>query len=227
MNGELKKLSLNDMSQLKVYKIFGLKKAKQLPALTTWLDALPPLNETEQIIAKHYQARLIENVEAWNEQELALQFIGPIFAAVDFTVLNKLNFFSQRQITAQVDGYSISGKPDGIIASGYLEPEVPFFCFQEFKRELDNSGDPIGQNLAAMLIGQTQNESDYPIYGCYVVGRWWFFMVLHGKEYAISKAYSAAEEDIFEIIQALKALRAILLNRIGLTGEEQADELLS
>lgn len=68
------------MSQLKMYKIFGLCKAMKLPALTDWLNELPDLNETEQIIARHYQARLLENVEAWNEQELALQFIGPIFA---------------------------------------------------------------------------------------------------------------------------------------------------
>ena len=54
---------------------------------------------------------------------------------------------------------------------------------------MNSSGDPAGQNLAAMLVGQQQNENGAVLYGCYVVGRLWYFMVLQGKTFTISKSY--------------------------------------
>ena len=210
------KLYLNDMSQHKMYKLFGLRQVTTLPDLTSWLSDLPALDDVEKVIATHYQKRLIENINAWNEQELSLNFIGPIFAAIDFTVPYRINWFAQRPISQVIDNYELVGKPDGIIASGFMEPEIPFFSFQEFKKELESKGDPIGQNLAAMLIGQTQNDTADTIFGCYVVGRLWFFMALKGREYAISREFSAASNDIFEIIRILKALRGILFKRLQL-----------
>ena len=41
-------------------------------------------------------------------------------------------------------------------------------------------------------------------------------MVLKGKEYAISKDYSTTDEEIFDILKILKALRSILLKKLGL-----------
>jgi hypothetical protein len=39
-----------------------------------------------------------------------------------------------------------------------------------------------------------------PLYGCYVVGRNWFFLVLNGKEYDVSLAYDATQDDLFDIL---------------------------
>ncbi|MEM6318072.1 MAG: hypothetical protein AAF960_10400 [Bacteroidota bacterium] len=217
MKKQLTKLHLNDMSQQKMYKLFGLRQVASLPVLDNWLSDLPDLDSVETTIATHYQKRLIKNINAWNEQELSLNFIGPIFAAIDFTVPYQINWFAQRPLRQVIDNYELVGKPDGIIASGFMEPEVPFFSFQEFKKELESKGDPIGQNLAAMLIGQTQNDESNPVFGCYVVGRLWFFMALQDKTYAISREFSAASDDIFEIIKVLKALRSILFDRLQLT----------
>ncbi|MEM8524836.1 MAG: hypothetical protein AAGG68_09335 [Bacteroidota bacterium] len=211
------RLSLNEMTPVKMYKIFGLQKAMTLNSLETWLSNLPDVDKEEAIIAKKYQTLLLGNIDAWNEQELSLNFIGPIFGMIGFSVINKINWFAQRNIVAQINEYELSGKPDGLIASGYYEPEKPFFSFHEFKKEQESKGDPIGQNLAAMLVGQAQNEDNLPIYGCYVVGRNWFFMTLEDKNYAISKAYSADDEDIFEIVKILKALRSILFKRLNIT----------
>lgn len=81
---------------------------------------------------------------------------------------------------------------------------------------MDSSGDPIGQNLAAMLVGQVLNENEDVIYGCYIVGRLWYFMVLKGKDYVLSKEYSSTQEDgIRCIVKILKTLRAILFQKLG------------
>jgi len=41
-------------------------------------------------------------------------------------------------------------------------------------------------------------------------------MTLKGKEFAISKSYAADDDEIFEIIKILKALRSILVKKLGI-----------
>lgn len=219
MEDTIQKIYMDEMSQQKMYKIFGLRQVQKMEDLTDWLSNLPELEPIETAIAGHYQKRLLENINIWNEQELSLNFIGPIFASIDFTVQYRLNWFAQRNMRKIIGDYELIGKPDGVIASGFQEPEIPYFSFQEFKKELDSSGDPIGQNLAAMMLGQLENGTDDPVFGCYVVGRFWFFMVLKGKDYAISREFSAANEDIFDILKILKALRTKIFIRLGIEEE--------
>ncbi|MEM1324334.1 MAG: hypothetical protein AAGI23_00190 [Bacteroidota bacterium] len=78
MEQEIQRLYLNDMTQQKLYKIFGLRKVAAMPELTDWLTDLPTLTEREITVAQVYQERLLENIDSWNEQELSLGFIGPI-----------------------------------------------------------------------------------------------------------------------------------------------------
>lgn len=143
-------------------------------------------------------------------------FIGPMFSLIDFTEPYRFNLFAQRYISATVNDILLSGKPDGLIASGYRNPEKPFFCFHEYKAppdlpEGEENNDPAGQCLAAMLVGQALNLPEKKIiYGCYVIGRDWYFMVLDNKQYAISNVYSATTPAIFNILQILKTLLQII-----------------
>jgi hypothetical protein len=62
-----------------------------------------------------------------------------------------------------------------------------------------------------MLVGQKLNATAHPIYGCYVVGREWFFMVLQEKRYAISNGHNALQTaELEEILRILKALKLII-----------------
>ncbi len=193
MEKELIKLQMKDMTRDKLYKLFGIKRVKKLVELEKWLGTRSQinLNKEELIVINIFQKILLKNIENWNENDLSLGFIGPIINMVDFKVPYTLNFFTQRPLKGVVGDYEIVGKPDGIIASGEGEPETPYFKFHVpiaigNKKDIDSSGDPAGQNLAAMLIGQTLNKDNEFVYGCYVVGRFWYFMVLKGKEFAIS-----------------------------------------
>ncbi|NJN32989.1 MAG: hypothetical protein HC817_00775 [Saprospiraceae bacterium] len=58
-----------------------------------------------------------------------------------------------------------------------------------------------------MLVGETQNQHKFPVYGVYVIGENWRFVVLDGKQYAISKTYSAIEDDIWQILHILSFLK--------------------
>ena len=217
MEQEITKLYLNEMSQQKLYKTFGLRRVDKIQELDDWLSELPSLTKQEKEISTFYQKVLLANIDNWNEQELSLGFIGPIIHLINFKIPYQLNFFAQRQISGIVDNYELSGKPDGMLASGNFEPETPYFSFHEYKKDVNSSGDPAGQNLAAMLIGQSANENNEVMYGCYIVGRFWYFMVLKGREYAISKDFSASDDALLDIIQVLKKLRSIIALQLGLT----------
>jgi hypothetical protein len=107
-------------------------------------------------------------------------------------------------------------KTDFMIASGVLDsPEVPYFHFQEYKRQTDPNGDPIGQLLEAMLIAKELNQSDKPIYGCYVMGKLWNFMVLENTTYCISESYDCTKQaELLQIISVLRKFKEILETRL-------------
>jgi len=146
MEKEVEKLYLNQMTQQGLYKIFGLRKINKIKALEDWLTTEAILTEEEINITTFYQNRLIENLDVWNEHDLSMGFIGPILNLVKFTVPYRLNLFAQRSISSVIDNYELIGKPDGILASGFQEPEIPYFSFHEYKKDVNSSGDPIGQN---------------------------------------------------------------------------------
>jgi hypothetical protein len=59
-----------------------------------------------------------------------------------------------------------------------------------------------------MLVAQTiNNDATTPVFGCYIVGSTWYFMVLEGKQYAVSNGFFCTNDDIFMIFRILKALR--------------------
>lgn len=195
-------------------KQFGLKQVFQSPILQDWLEQPIEINDFERQSLQFCQQILIQNVHDWNEEELSQFFIGPIFMLVNFTS-DKFNLFAERKVSGVVDEIELWGEPDGIIASGFREPETPYFCFQEYKRYKDPEGDPAGQCLAAMLVAQSLNQTEHPVYGCHVLAREWYFMVLHGKSYAISEPYTATREDIFEIFRILKVLKQIVAKLVS------------
>jgi len=211
----MKKYVFRDCTLAVLEEEFGIREVFTLDALNQWLETDVSLAEVEETILNSYQELLIVHEKAWNEQELSQQFIGPIFGLARFTELYRFRFFAERKIEAKVPGLveeiSLSGEPDGFIATGYREPKVPMFAFTEYKKALDPNGDPAGQTLAAMLVGQTLNKHEHPLYGAYVVGSEWRFIVLEGKQYIVSRGYSALADELFDIFRFLKALKQIVL----------------
>ena len=193
---------------------FGLRVALELPSLTQWFQQSQqiPISEIDQIRLADLHEMLYINANNWNEQELSLHFIGPMFSMLKFSDLYRYNLFAQRHIEAKLQEYLLGGEPDGLIASGYYEPQIPYFAFAEYKRQRDPNGDPAGQALAAMLVGQTLNAHQNPVYGAYVVGRDWYFMVLEETHYAISQGHNALQTDeLSDILRILKALKEIII----------------
>ncbi len=202
-------LNFKDCTLALLDETFNMEQADECRALQTWLESKAEISGLEQQVLAMLGKTLKDHVHDWNEMELIQHFIGPVFSLVNFST-KKFGLFAERQFSGVVEGTEMSGRPDGMVASGFRLPKKPYFCFQEYKKEKDPEGDPAGQTLAAMLVAQEINEHSNPVYGCYIRGQHWFFMVLEGKKYCISVPYTATRDDIFDIFRILKVLKQIV-----------------
>ncbi len=208
---ELIKKTFKECDLYFLEKNLGLVVLDEMEILNSWLDAIRTYatTEFENLIINQLQKKIKYRVHDWNEIELNENFIAPLLNIVDFNT-KEYGMFSERLIKATIGEYELSGCPDAMVAKGHRRPEIPYFCFHEYKKEKDNEGDPHGQCLAAMLVAQENNNNEKPIYGVVVKGKDWSFMVLQGKEYAISRAYNATISELFEIVKLLKHLKTII-----------------
>ena len=167
----MEKINFSDCTLYKMERTFGLIPVDEIQVLSVWIATDEVLSDFDKENVRRLCRMLKANVLHWNEYDLSLHFIGPMFSLVAFTEQRRFNLFAQRTISAIVQGISLSGRTDELVASGYREPETPFFAINEYKKETDPDGDPAGQALAAMLVGQELNLQkgvDLPLYGCYI-----------------------------------------------------------
>lgn len=164
-------------------------------------------NNDEQL--KNLSKLLLRHVQDWNEEELKMNFISLLLAKVDFYG-ESYNPFFDRELTAEFRGKILSGKVDFLVASGTQFPIEPYFFIHEYKKEMDSSNDPLAQLLIEMAAAILLNEKRHPIYGSYVVGRHWYFVVLTENEYAVSLAFDATKDDIVKITNTLKAVKQLI-----------------
>jgi len=203
------KMNFKDCTLAKLDDLVGLEEVEEMSALTEWLASHEDISDIERQLLENLRYKLSRNVNDWNETELTIEFIGPLLSLVNYSG-KEFHFFAQRSFAGQVGNLELSGKPDGMITSGKRLPRKPYFCFQEYKREKDPEGEPAGQVLAAMLVAQELNEHHHPIYGCYIKGSVWRFIVLKDKEYSISPIYVADREEVSAIFTILKGLKSII-----------------
>ncbi|TAD99601.1 MAG: hypothetical protein EAZ97_08330 [Bacteroidetes bacterium] len=197
----------------KLRKKFGLKRVINHPLLTEWINSSCEITDFETLNLKYWREKMLLYLDYWNEEEVKLKFIGNIISLVGYDSEN-ISAFAERELKGIVGGEEISGFPDFMVASGKQEVEAPFFFLHEYKKELDNnSPDPAGQCLAAMLLAYELNLQipklcEKPIYGAYVIGRNCFFVILKNREFCISDAYVSTHldnlMDIFRILKVSK-----------------------
>jgi hypothetical protein len=194
---------------------FGLERLRPpQPNLEDWLSATGIIDRDDKKLLDRIIIKIIDNADSWNEEELKMNFISIIILIADFN--NPIRTYYDREISAEIDGVFVSSKVDMMLSKGIGEMiKTPYFFLHEYKREKKYSGDPIGQMLGGMLIGQAKNNDGKPVYGCYVQGRNWYFSMMEGKKYVISKGFDASEiDDIQKIIFILRKIKSIITERL-------------
>ena len=191
--------------------------------LEHWLTASKSvvLQDIDVANAEKLREKLAVEVSGHNEEELKMLFIYPLLNIIDWGRKNVYKLFAQRKISASITDRNgvtdiLNGRVEAMVALGIQDPRHPYFFIHEYK-PLNKStpSDPLGQLVAAMIVAQITNNDDKPIYGLYVRGELWQFVVLDGKEYAESESYSAIKsDDLKRIMQALFWVKNYIENRI-------------
>ncbi len=195
-----------------VEDIFQVVLRKQNDTLKEWLNIRSALSEESSKKLDELRETLLDHVHDWNEAELKYKFIIHLLSMIDFDQ-EKYQSFMERELSVSINGETLSGKLDFMVAGGRRIPRHPYFFLHEYKRELDTSNDPLGQIMAAMIAAQKLNNDGYPLYGVYVTGRLWFFVILDGFDYSVSLAYDATKDDIKNIFSILQNTKQIIEKR--------------
>jgi len=207
---ELKIIPFSDWDYEQIENTFGIEAVEDHQLLVDWLSVnIDELSTEERKAIEEFRNHLRKNVMNWNEDELKFNFLGPLIYCVHYPN-EPYKIFTNRTLTSVIGNIKMSGIVDFMLASGKLNPYQPYFCLHEYKREKGKDGDPLGQLLAEMLAAQAENEKPYPVYGIYIVGRNWFFVVLDQNKYSVSNEYVATKDDIFQIFSILKKLKTLI-----------------
>ncbi len=190
---------------------FGLERLYEYEPLQTWLDARCEIDDVTKNMLSRLKQELIFNADSWNEDELKFFFISQVIYTVNFTG-KKFKAFTQRPLSAKkkdLNGNEVElkGRVEFVVATGKQNPREPFFFLHEYKPEKRRETDPLGQLLAAMLAARELNPVKHTLYGCYVIGRYWFFVILVGDKYAVSQSFDATQDDLSDIFCILKACK--------------------
>ena len=203
----MKTSNLRDWTLDSIEQTFGLLQVRSLPILDELLAHKHEADAYEQrYLGSLREDYLMLGGDDWNEVELENKLISPLIVFSNISN-QKYSYFLERELRDTLGEHEISGRVDGMIATGFRNPRKPYFCLSEYKRGTDPNGDPKGQALIAMLMAQHMNDNAKPIFGSYIIGRNWCFMALVGKEYAISTDFSCVDDEIFDIFRIMKSLR--------------------
>lgn len=189
---------------------FNLERGTSCAVLDRWLSVKAASNYQLPDLLAQKRIVLEQECDLWNEEELKMLFVSPLFSLINIEVPHKIKLFFERSITTVIDNLPLKIVCDAFLATpiGISTPDKPYFFLQEFKKSKNSHDDAEGQMLLAMLIAQNINADNKPIYGCYLQGRHWYFSTLQDKNYCISKAYDATQTaDLVQIIHILESLK--------------------
>ncbi len=205
-------------SEAEIIDTFGLVRniGNQNLFLQEWITQNTVLTATEVELFEDIYADAVQNISTWQEEDLKMMFISFVLRLGHLRNQPKYYTYFEKTISATVEGVFLKTKTDFMIAQGILNmPKTPYFHFQEYKPEKNATGDSMGQLLEALLIAHEHNKNENPIYGCEINGAIWKFVVLHKKEYFVSKPYNVIEKtDLLTVIATLRKFKEILETKL-------------
>ncbi|MFN0204492.1 MAG: hypothetical protein ACKVTZ_23435 [Bacteroidia bacterium] len=203
------------MLHFRLTKIAGV----QTPTMQEWLTTDEPVFDAfETALFENTYQDGFENIAFWAEEDLKMYFISNVLRLGG--LMNKDNRgyvgLFEKRLSATVGQTKLTVRSDFMVAKGFKNIiEIPYFHFQEYKPQLNPTGEPMAQLLEAFLIGQAENSKEMPLYGCEVIGKIWTFVVMEGSTYCTSTSYDATKrEDLLKIIAVLRKFKEILETRL-------------
>lgn len=205
--------SFDQWRRHEVQEVFGLQRLPQLPLLDEWLQVdvsgiTPEERKQIESLRRLFQQHALD----WNEAEVRFHFLGPLMNVVDFHAA-PYHSFVERPLRVAIGEETASGIVDFMVATGDQLPETPYFCLHQSKPLSTSRRDISGLLLIAMVAAQQANRAagrEIPIYGAFVIGRNFYFMVLEENRYAFSDVFPATQEDVFAVFVILRKVKAYI-----------------
>lgn len=203
-------MAFRDFDTTTLHKKFQLTRIRNYPLLDDWL--LTPFEVSKDVANQLEQLR--EKIDFYgayyNEAELKWHFLNPLIELVDYNT-EHYHIFNERTLAGEVAGVKMRGTVNLVVAAGKFTPEAPYFFLHEYKKEKGTFDDVLAQLLSAMLVAQKINDNSKPVYGCYLIGRLWHFVILKNRDYIVSTGYVASDpQHIRNIYTALVNMKTII-----------------
>ncbi|TAD99330.1 MAG: hypothetical protein EAZ97_09115 [Bacteroidetes bacterium] len=208
--------SYSEAQLIDMFALVRLVGKNKLPLLDEWLEAQTTLSAAENELFEQIYQEAVQDIDGWQEEDLKMKFICFVLRLGNLRDSPKFKTYFEKTIETTIDGIFLKTKTDFMVAKGILDmPQVPFFHFQEWKKQRDPNGDPMAQLLEAFLIAQNKNKSEKAVYGCTITGKYWEFVIMEGKKYCISKSFDCTQkEDLLKIIAVLRKFKEILETKL-------------
>jgi hypothetical protein len=174
-----------------------------------WFNSDIKLSDDVQNFLTNLLFRNKNLIKKYNEEDLKIHFLSPIFFNIDFKSFEKkFRDFYNEKINYQTDKFILNGEADFVLAKGLFESEKPYFFIQEFKKGLEFSN-PEPQLLAELIAGLEISKFQ-EIKGAYIIGSIWNFVILEKLDkdkyqYFVSENFDSSK------IEDLKAIYKNLL----------------
>jgi hypothetical protein len=185
-------------------KLVDIEKNLDKEVFKSWFETNKDIdNETILMFEK-----LIEEneslIETYSEEDLKVNFLIPILNKVHFKSFeNGFRDYYELPIRYETKEFIFNGTTDFVVSKGLVESKQPYFFIQEFKKG-QQEGYPESQLLAELISGVELNEWK-EIKGAYIVGAFWYFVILkkldtNKYEYFVSKNFDSMRIDDLEKI---------------------------
>ncbi len=191
----------------------------ETPLMEEWLDVSKlDFDAFEQRTFDLIYAKGVQNMATWGEEDLKMKFLSVIVTLGKMDDEGIIVTFFDKPLKGIVNNISLSVKSDFMMAKGFMDLyQTPFFHFQEYKPQINPTGESMAQLLEAFLIAQEKNKEDgiiIPLYGCEIVGSSWRFVIMENRQYCISTVYdSTNREELLQIIAILRKYKTLLKER--------------
>ena len=191
----------------------------QTTLMKEWLDVtIPKFSVNEQETFDTVYALGTKNMLNWGEEDLKMKFLSVIVTLGNMIDEGNIVTFFDKPLKGVINDISLSVKSDFMMAKGFMNLyQTPYFHFQEYKPQINPTGEPMAQLIEAFLIAQYKNREDsieIPLFGCEIIGKQWCFVTMEDKKYCTSTIYdSTNREELLQIIAILRKFKALLKER--------------
>jgi hypothetical protein len=201
-------------------ELVNIKKNLDRTIFDQWFNQTYKIeNETvsffENLIEDNYKL-----IDTYSEEDLKINFLVPILNKVHFKSYEKeFREFYELPIKYETQKFIFNGTTDFVVSKGLVESEKPYFFIQEFKKG-QQDGYPEPQLLAELISGIEINQWE-EIKGAYIVGAFWYFVILNKidnnkYEYFVSKSFDSMRiEDLKQIYKNLLYIKDDILKIVN------------